>query len=133
MAIKMIFIIQMGLISMNKHDAVLVIALFLISILCLFLIKNINSNEKEAYVYYEDKLMLTIDLNVNKEYKVKGYNGNVIIEVRNKKIRVKEEESPLHLCSKQGFSESSFEPIICLPNKIIIKLKSKSELDAVIK
>lgn len=118
---------------MNRHDVLLIVTLFILSILSIFLIKNLDSSEKEAYVYYEDKLILTIDLSINKEYNVKGYNGNVIIEVKNKKIRVKEEESPLHLCSKQGFISSSLEPIVCLPNKIIIKLKSKSEIDAVIK
>lgn len=133
MVIMVIFIIQMDLINMNKHDVKLIIGLFLISIIFIFIIKNIDTNEKEAFVYYENKLILTIDLRVNKEYIVEGYNGNLIVEVKDNKIRVKEEESPLHLCSKQGFIDSSFEPIVCLPNKIIIKLENKTDLDTIVK
>ena len=40
-----------------------------------------------------------------------------------------EEESPLHLCSKQGFIEESYESIVCLPNKIVIKISSKKKKD----
>ena len=68
---------------------------------------------------------------IGKVYKVmpvetgEGKNGTwkkqqVIIEVKDNRIRVKKETSPLHICSKQGYSKSV--PIICLPNKIIIKL-----------
>ena len=46
-------------------------------------------------------------------------------------IRVKKETSPLHICSKQGYSKSV--PIICLPNKIIIKLVNDNEYDAISK
>ena len=57
-----------------------------------------------------------------------------MIEVLDYKIRVVEENSPLHLCSKQGFIDKSYETIVCLPNKVVIKLVSDSEgLDGVVK
>ncbi len=127
------FIIQMGLINMNKHDVKLILIVTIISVLLIVIIRNINFKEQEALVYYENKLVLTIDLSIDKEYEVEGYNGKVNIEVKNNKIRVKEETSPLHICSKQGFVDSMFEPIICLPNKIVIKLKDKTDIDAIVK
>lgn len=116
---------------MNKSDLKLLIILISIIVL-FFLLKYIYfSNNNYAYVYYENNLIKTIDLSINKEYKVDGYNGEVIIEVKDKKIRVKKETSPLHICSKQGYSNSI--PIICLPNKIIIKLVNNDEYDAISK
>lgn len=88
---------------MNKNDLKLV-GVLLIIISIFFIIINITKKEgKTAVVYYEDKEILKIDLNTNKEYTVKGYLGDVVLEVKNKKIRVKEETSDKHICSKEGY------------------------------
>lgn len=122
------FIILMGLIFMNKYDKILILIVCLISISFIVVRKMNKNNYNYAYVYYENKEVLSINLKINDTYKVNGYNGDVIIEVKDKKIRVKEENSPLHICSRQGFiSEGS---IICLPNKIVIKLDN--EVDGVV-
>ena len=47
-------------------------------------------------------------------------------------IRVKEETSKYHICSKQGFVKDN-TPIICMPNKIIIKIDYKENLDSVVR
>lgn len=105
------------------------ILIFLIVFISIKLILKTDSNY--AYVYYENKVILEIDLRINREYTVKGYNGDVLIEVKDKKIRVEKETSPLHICSKQGYVDDN-TPIICLPNKIIIKIESKNNnLDAI--
>lgn len=117
---------------MNKSDIKLIIIILLIAITVLFVIAIIDkNNSKEALVYYDNNLVLTIDLNESEEkiYKVDGFNGEVKIIAGNGKIKVDEEESPLHLCSKQGFIEESYESIVCLPNKIVIKISSKKKKD----
>ncbi|HHT38377.1 MAG TPA: NusG domain II-containing protein [Mollicutes bacterium] len=122
---------------MNKHDFILISIIFIISVIFFgvtFIVKNDNANV--AYVYYENKLIKIIDLSNDelKEYTIKGYNGDVIIETKRNQIRVKEETSPLNLCSKQGWVTSSLETIVCLPNKVIIKIgSSKEEIDAVVR
>ena len=53
-----------------------------------------------------------------------------LFEVKDNKIRVKEEVSPRHLCSKEGYSDV----IVCLPNKIIVKVNRKdNQIDGVVK
>lgn len=117
---------------MNKNDIILTICLLIIILVIMFFI-NINSNNGTiASVYYDNKLVKEIDLNKDKEYDIKGYNGNVHIIVKDNKIKVDSETSPLHLCSKQGFVSKSTDTIVCLPNKIVIKISS-NELDTVIK
>ena len=117
---------------MNKSDIKLIIIILLIAITVLFVIAIIDkNNSKEALVYYDNNLVLTIDLNESEEkiYIVDGFNGEVKIIAGNGKIKVDEEESPLHLCSKQGFIEESYESIVCLPNKVVIKISSKKKKD----
>ena len=112
---------------MNKNDIKLVV-IVLIVIILLFSLTLFRKKANIANVYYENELILEIDLSINKTYEVDGYNGKVVIEVLNNQIRVVEENSPYHLCSKQGFVSKSGESIICLPNKIIIELPN-DELD----
>ena len=113
---------------MNKNDIKLVV-IVLIVIVLLFSLTLFRKKANIANVYYENDLILEIDLSINKTYEVDGYNGKVKIEVLNNQIRVVEENSTYHLCSKQGCVSKSGESIICLPNKIIIELPS-DELDA---
>ena len=120
---------------MNKNDFKLIFILLIIVTLFIIGFRLLENNEnKKAIVYYENEVLLTIDLSENKEYKVDGYNVKVNIVVKNGKIKVDSENSPLHLCSKQGYISSTYETIVCLPNKITIKIESETDyLDTVVK
>lgn len=114
---------------MNKKDWLLIIIVIILSLLFIF---SSKISADVAYVYYESDLILTIDLNINKIYEVNGYNGIVKIEVNNKSIRVVEENSDKHICSRQGYIKNEGESIVCLPNKIVIELKS-NDIDVEVK
>jgi len=115
---------------MNKNDIKLILLLILL-LIGFFTFKKIsNFEEKIAKIYYNDMIIETISLSNDGFYKVKVYNGDVVMEVKDNKIRVVEEISERNLCSKQGFEDV----IICLPNKIVVKVESSdSELDGVVK
>lgn len=117
---------------MNKSDIKLLICLLVI-ILIIFIFINVTKKEGNmAEVYYEDDLILNIDLNIDGEYVVDGALGEVVLEVKNKKIRVKSENSPRNICSKEGFVSDNSKSLICLPNKIIVKIIGENELDGVV-
>lgn len=120
---------------MNKKDIILIIIVFIISIsMLIYLYFKNDNNYNKAVVYHNNNIIKTIDLNINDKYTVQGDNGEVMIEVLDHKIRVTNENSPLHLCSKQGFIDKSYESIVCLPNKIVIKLVNDNEtVDGVVK
>lgn len=120
---------------MNKNDFKLIsVILIIVAIFLSVIIFMDKSNNKVAKIYYENKVVLTIDLSVDKKYKVEGYNGIVNVVVKNNKIKVESENSPLHLCSNQGYISESYETIVCLPNKITIKIESSDNtLDTIVK
>lgn len=55
-------------------------------------------------------------------------NG-MVIEVQDGKIRVKESDCPRKICVKHGWLNYANDVIVCLPNKTIIYLMKKSDLD----
>lgn len=119
----------------RRNDIILVIIVILVACISLLCMKLLNKQQQLiAYVYYKDELVHVIHLyELNEEivvYTIEGENGEVVIEAKHNAIRVEKENSPYHLCSKQGFSSSTSEPIICLPNKVYIKLVgNQSDLD----
>ncbi len=56
-------------------------------------------------------------------YKVKGALGITVIEIKNKKVRILDSACPNKTCVNQDFAN----PIVCLPNKVIIQLEIESE------
>ena len=93
MLIKIIFIIPRGLINMNKNDIILFVVLVsIVSIFVVIISFFNNPQEKIAVVYSNQKEVLRIPLNLQnngKEFVVEGYNGDVVLEVKNKKFGLK--------------------------------------------
>lgn len=121
---------------MNKSDLKLIVSILGITIIFLAIFSMIQKQEaKTAVIYYQNEVVQIIDLTQNeqREYIVEGANGPVVIEVNKGKIRVKQEESPLHICSKQGYISKNAEMIVCLPNKIIIQIEAKDIIDTVVR
>ena len=118
---------------MNKNDVKLIIILLFVSIFCILILNLIKKDSSVALVYYNNEIVKEIDLNVDDKYEIKGYNGKVILEVKNNKIRVVEETSDYHLCSNQGFISKSYETIVCLPNKVVITIKSNDDYDTIVR
>ena len=117
---------------MNKSDIKLVLVLLAFVIIGFIVMFMFSKKGNQAFVYHDGNLVLTVDLNINNSYQVDGDMGPVLIDVNDGKIRVNEENSPLHLCSKQGYISNSYESIVCLPNKIVINI-GNSDIDAVVK
>lgn len=117
---------------MNKSDIRLLIIIGLI-IIGIFIFINITKEKGSvAEVYYEDELILSIHLDDDGEYNVDGELGDVVLEVKDGMIRVKSENSPKNICSKGGYIGDSSRTLICLPNKIIVKIVGEREMDGVV-
>jgi hypothetical protein len=119
---------------MNRSDIKLILIVLVVLAIVFLYLNTLNSSGNYAVVYYENEIIKKIDLSIDSEYIVKGFNGDVVISVKSNSIAVIEEDSPKHLCSLQGYVNSSLQPIICLPNKIVIKIEGLAEeVDTVVR
>lgn len=118
----------------KKNDYILIGILIVILLFICISLEFMKQKGSAAVVYYKNEPVLTIPLDTEiKTYEVMGENGIVEIVAGNGKIKVEEENSPLHLCSRQGWVDSSTQTIVCLPNKIVIQIEDEQELDGVVK
>ena len=126
--------------KLNKFDIFTTIFILIVAFsLIFFFLPKEEKNDKVALVYFKNQLVHTFDLTDPKPttFSIKATNGLVKIEARDGKERVVEETSRRNLCSIQGWSDSSINPIVCLPNELYIKIESKqtenNDVDVVIK
>ena len=93
----------------------------------------LNAPKKDAVVIKrDDKILYRIDLTKAQDQTfVTDYNGSTnTVEIKDGKIRVKEADCPDKVCVKTGWLSSSYMPIVCLPNHLVIEFEDSSEIDA---
>lgn len=105
----------------NGFVLVLAATLFLLS---RTVIDTVSASDGVAIVTHYDKEVQRFDLEKDAFYTVKGDLGDVVIEIKEGKVRVAEEISPKNYCQTQGWVQHTNTPIVCLPNGIKIELQN---------
>lgn len=102
--------------------------LALSSVLGLWLLRPSQANFAE--VYCDGKLLLTLDLRVDREETLETEFGTNTLTVRDGKIAVTAADCPDGYCMQRGWCAGGPQ-IVCLPNRLVIKFTGESEVDAV--
>ncbi|MGN0449211.1 MAG: NusG domain II-containing protein [Ruminococcus sp.] len=104
-----------------------------VAVLCLALwlfISSVSSQSLVVGIYKDGSLVEKIDLNsVTGEHEImlSGEYGDNVILVSNGRIEMKSADCPDKLCVKHGELKSSSSPIVCLPNKVVIKFENSTD------
>ena len=104
-----------------------------VAVLCLALwlfISSVSSQSMIVGIYKDGSLVEKIDLNVvtgEREITLSGEYGDNVILVSNGHIKMKSADCPDKLCVEHGELKSSSSPIVCLPNKVVIKFENSTD------
>ena len=90
-----------------------------------------DTGKGEVIVEVNGKLNGTYSLNEDQEITIN--QGSNLLEIKNGKANMIEADCPDQLCVHQRAVSASNENIICLPNKVVVEIRSKgeSQIDAV--
>ncbi len=85
-----------------------------------------------AAVYQNGKLNQLLKLDEDREILL--LDGKMIVEIRGKKIRVKQSDCPRQVCVHVGWISHPGEAVICVPYKTVIEIGAagKPAVDAVV-
>ena len=89
--------------------------------------QSANTVGKTAEIYSNNKLIKTVSLNKDDEFTIKNGDNYNIIRVRNGKISVCESDCKNQICVKQGEIDNSLLPIVCVPNRLVIRVDSSKQ------
>lgn len=89
------------------------------------------SQSKLALIYHRHNLLEKVGLEKNKIINL--LNGKMQLEIKAGKIRVLNSDCPQHICMNMGWIKYSGQTIACVPNQVLIEVKSSGSplLDAV--
>jgi len=109
---------------------ILLIAIILITALGITLhLFSSKDNPTVAELYINNKLVKTMPLTQEGYYKFKYDNVSFSIEAKEGRVRISESNCPRKVCVHQGWISHSGESIICVPNKVVVKIKGEEKME----
>ena len=118
----------------TKNDIVLIFLAGLVVAL-FFVFKSFSQTNLVAEVYYDGKVIDTVNLSEKEEKKIcTGENSSVVIVSRDGKIYFENSPCPDKVCVKSGELDKNGDFASCLPEKVVIKVSGErtSEIDAIV-
>jgi hypothetical protein len=104
-------------------DRFLVIALIILSIAGFLFVKKAFPKGTDVRIDVDGKPVYLLPLDANTIVAVKGINGDTIIEIKDKKVCIKDSPCPNKICIHNGWIEKG--TIVCLPNRVVVTVVSR--------
>lgn len=116
-----------------RNDIILIASILIIALIGIILLLSLSKRDNlAAEIYYDDELIMTINLDKEAEYIITGDVSDLIIKTDINEIWVSESGCPDLVCVHQGHVKSTASVITCLPNKIYIKVIGGEEVDLIV-
>lgn len=118
-----------------KKDIILISIILLLAIALLFIYKINTTKGNSVEVSIDGKIVYTLPLSENITKTISSKLGENILIIDNGYVKIIEADCPDKLCINQKSISNVGETIICLPHKLIIKIKNdkniESDLDSI--
>lgn len=114
---------------MKKKDFLFIFAVLVLASLVFLIITPHSTNGNTVRITVDGKPFCEKPLSEDCEIDINGTNTAVI---KDGSVYMKSADCPDKLCIRQGKARDGSKKIICLPNKIVIEVVKKSEIDAVV-
>ena len=119
----------------NKKAALIFAAAVLICAAVIIFKGFITSKNRTAVIYLNGEIVREIELDSLRspvEFEIASDGGVNRVRAERGRIRMLSADCPDKICVKQGWIENGAVPIVCLPHKITIEIRSgETEFDAV--
>jgi len=111
-----------------KTGDVVLIAVLVVSVILSFPLFRLFSVRGELVsVSVNGREVNRFPLSENRDLSVQGPLGKSLIRVRDGKVWVTKAPCPQKICMKMGKISRSGEIIVCIPNRVFIKIEGKTE------
>ncbi len=115
---------------MTKYDKFLVgfLLVFSVALFVVLNINNVNSQDKYVSIQLDGKEIKQITLPIDDyKYKLDTKYGHNLIHIVGDKVSIDESDCPDKLCILKGQIDKTGDVIVCLPNKVVVEIKSKNK------
>lgn len=120
--------------TFRKGDwiAVILVILMAVSTFLCFLPKDTTDDVVVVQIYKDSTLIKECNLNVNETFVIEGEYVNTVT-IKDGKIGITESNCPGTDCVHSGLIGTVGRSIVCLPNKVEIRITGEAEVDIVVR
>lgn len=115
---------------MKKREIIFVLCVFIAAVISYIMFNNGKKNSDTVIIYADGKKFCEKSLYTDCIIEVNGTNS---VEIKNGSVYMVSASCPDKLCIGQGRISDSSKKIICLPNRVIVEVTKKSDIDTVVK
>jgi hypothetical protein len=119
---------------LKKLDGIILVAVFAVGLAAFFLMNHTggsaDSPGKYAEVYVKNELVETISLSGDRLIEVENPDGYNLLQVKDGRIRMVEADCHSQTCVHLGAQSLPGQTIVCLPNRVVVKITGASDAPA---
>lgn len=113
---------------MKKKDFILIIAILIVIATTFGINYFVNTKSGDNIeIYVDNKLYKTYSIDDEDEIKIESQEGYNIIKIHDHGVEMSEASCPDKVCVHAGFITKPSESIVCLPNKVHIKITTQNK------
>jgi hypothetical protein len=119
-----------GRLRTNRFWLILLGVVVTVSAVAALVLRQVPTSH--AHIIQDGVLIESINISVVTEpytINIEGSKGLNVIAVERGRIRMLNADCPDGTCVRQGWVSGGMTPIVCLPNRLLIKLDSGNRLD----
>ena len=110
-----------------KNDIVFIAALLALIAIAILLLLLFRTNGDTVIVRIDGSVFGTYSLNENKKVEIKSGDGYNVLVIEDGRAFVESASCPDGICSAHRAIRYNGESIICLPNRVVIEIRSQSK------
>ena len=118
----------------SRNDIILIMSIMIVSVLGMVAVSLSHRTGDRVFVYVDGVLTGEYPLSEDALIDISGYDDGVnTLRILDGEAYMEEASCPDKLCIHQGKAYKAGQSIVCLPNRVVIKITGKddSEYDAI--
>ena len=107
-------------------DVILIVILLALVALAVYLAVSPEKGDS-AEIYVDGELYKTLSLRLNTTVEL----AHLTVVVEDGSVRVEDADCSDKICEKRGAISKAGQSIVCLPNRVVVKISGKDEVEAI--
>ncbi|MDD6798492.1 MAG: NusG domain II-containing protein [Clostridia bacterium] len=114
------------------HDLILVGAVLAAALAVYVLVNVLGRDGQTVVVTVDGTVIAEKPITVNDAVEIKDADGYNRVVIDNREVYMESADCPDKVCVKTGRISRAGETIVCLPHKVVVKIKGGEDADAVV-
>lgn len=118
-----------------KKDIIIILTLSVIALIFVIINKFTADSGNKVFVYVDKEVFAEYNMNEDNTYEISTEYGKNVITIKDSHVSVSSASCSNQVCVNHNPISKSNESIICLPNHLVVRIKSEKngEIDDIAK